>query len=163
MGGLLNGDGAENKLSNWLGYSPFSGPLHGDLQDPQTGEVFKQARSYAEPTNFTFFPQPGPFTVGGISEVFLQEFLALPQKPVQANTQVVSVPERPVDQGTWLALVGKNQTYLTPERGVYLQSKQQQAGSLVFYGQAPNQGIYTGTSGMNGGPDSIGMTGDNCN
>lgn len=159
---LLNGDGAENRISNWGGYAPFSGPLHGDLQNPQTVQVQKPARTYAEPTALTFFPNPGPFTVGGISEVFLQEFLASPQKPVIANTQVVSVPERPVDRGTWEALVASNQTYLTPQSGIYLQGKQQQAGSLVFYGQAPNQGIYTGTSNMNGGPDYIGMTGDNC-
>lgn len=143
-------------LSLLLEFTPFSGPLRNDLNNPQTVEIFKPAVSYPEPEHFTFFPKPGPFTVAGISEVFGLEFLASKQKPVIANTQIVSVPERPVDKGTFDALIAGNNAkqvnYNGPQSGVYLQNRSV-GTSKVTIGQAPTQGIYSGLQNIGTGDD----------
>ena len=89
-------------------------------------------------------------TVGGIYEVTGAEFLAVNQKPVINNNQIVSVPERPVDKGTWQAIVAGNQikniNYNGPQSGVYLQPRNI-GTSHVIYGAAPTSGVYTGDEG----------------
>lgn len=89
--------------------------------------------------------QMGPFTPAGVYEVNGQEFLQarLNWASVMSNAQIVSVPERPVDKGTFDAIGG------TQRSGIYNQNYQigttkQTAGS------APTTGIYTGYYSSNG-------------
>lgn len=79
----------------------------------------------------------GPFTSAGVYEVNGTEFLQDRWHWPFANTQIVSVPERPVDKGTFDAVGG------TMKTGIYLQ------GNVIgttkqFAGSAPTTGVYTG-------------------
>lgn len=89
--------------------------------------------------------QMGPYTPAGIYEVNGQEFLQarLDWSSVMANAQIVSVPERPVDKGTFDAYGGTQKT------GIYLQSNVVGTTKQVA-GSAPSTGIYTGFYGDNG-------------
>lgn len=87
----------------------------------------------------------GPFSPAGVYEVNGQEFLQarLNWASVMSNAQIVSVPERPVDKGTFVGFGG------TMKNGVYNQPLQTGTTKQVA-GSAPTTGIYTGFYGSNG-------------
>lgn len=85
----------------------------------------------------------GPFTPAGVSEVTHSEFLQDKWHWPSSNVQIVTVPERPVDEGTFNSYIG-NKGY----SGVYLQSNVTGTSKQVA-GQAPTSGIYTGFSSVN--------------
>lgn len=118
------------------GYEPQNITPQGAYSNPLSYYQFIPATTYANPEHFGYAGVPGPFTVAGLSEVTGTEFLQpLKQWPL-ANTQIVSVPARPVDKGTYDA-------YLQNSTGVYLQNAQ--TGIVHQYsGAAPTTGIYTG-------------------
>lgn len=130
-------------LSNLIEFVPVNNTPPGALNNPQTHEIFRPARQYAEPSNFTFYPPFGPFTVGGVHEISGRQFLAGYWQYQSNNNQIVSVPERPVDMGTFQAIVKSNLAYTQPTSGIYLQGRTRTNGHVVA-GEAPNQGIYTG-------------------
>lgn len=101
-------------------------------------EYYKQMPTvtWSTPSHFSMSPVNGPFTPAGVYEVTGAKFLQDKMYWGAANTQIVSAPERPVDKGTYDALL-QNST------GVYLQS--QWVGVAHQYaGKAPTTGIYTG-------------------
>lgn len=137
-------------MSNLIEFQPFD-MIPPTYVNDQTRQVFKQANVYAEPAHLTFFPKPGPYTEAGISEITGTEFLAAYNRMPIANDQIVTVPDRPVDEGTYRAIVARGQpingqaTYVQPNRGVYLQPLQQAVvNTNSVAGSAPTQGIYTG-------------------
>lgn len=133
-------------LSNLIEFQPFSMVPPGALGNPQTIEIFRASQPYAEPAHFTFYPPMGPFTAAGVSEVTGTEFIQGRVFYPVANAQIVSVPERPVDQGTFQAITANSKLqYTQPVRGVYNQPRQATVvNTTSVAGQAPTQGIYTG-------------------
>lgn len=109
------------------------------------------SRPYAEPAHFGY-ANPGSFIKAGIYEVTGQEFIQQRPAWMWANDQIVSVPERPVDKGTFRAVVAGSASglhYVQPDSGVYLQPNVI-GSSIPVAGTAPTQGIYTGL-GVNDG------------
>lgn len=138
-------------------YRPFSMVPPGALpaNSPMTQEDFRPAFSYNEspqPVHLAFYPPFGPFAKAGIYERNNFEFLAGFTPFPKANTQIVTVPERPVDFGTYEAVKARGGTaldYNQPPRGTSLQPRVITNMHAVA-GSAPNQGIYTGFGGGGG-------------
>jgi hypothetical protein len=144
-------------MSNLIEFQPFNMAPVGNFDNPMTGEIFRSSIPYAEPSHFAFYPAFGPFAVAGISEVTGTAFLARLQRIFTNNDQIVSVPERPVDMGTFQAIINRNQStagqsnYIQPNSGVYLQPRQATVVNTVSVaGIAPTIGVYTGYD-QNGG------------
>jgi hypothetical protein len=145
-------------LSLLLEWQPFNMTPPGAFNNPQTDETFRNPPPYAEPAHFTFYPgmdaRAPNNTRAGVWEINGKEFLAAaPVFPI-ANTEIVTVPERPVDKGTWMALTqgkyqyaGNNPVAIYPggypDRGVYNQPRNITSAHAVA-GAAPSAGIYTG-------------------
>lgn len=138
-------------LSNLIEYQPFNMTPPGALPNPLTQQEFRVADTYANPLHFYSYPPFGPFTSAGIYEVNGLEFIQQKWRWPQAGTMLVTVPERPVDQGTVNALPQRNtyQDYNQPSRGTYLQPRQT-TNSVSVAGNAPNQGVYTGFQSLPG-------------
>lgn len=137
-------------MSNLIEFQPFD-MVPPTYVNPQTKQNFLPSVPFAEPAHLTFFPAPGPFTVAGISEVTHTGFLAGFNPFPVANEQIVSVPERPVDQGTFRAITARSQpasgqpTYAQPSRGIYNQPAQAiVVNKTSVAGSAPVTGVYTG-------------------
>lgn len=131
-------------MSNLIEFQPFS-MIPPTYYNPQTQQGFRQANTYAEPKHLTFYPPFGPFTAAGVSEITRTEFLAGYNPMPRANAEIVSVPERPVDQGTYQAITQNKMQYNQPNRGVYLQPRTATVvNTTSVAGQAPNTGVYTG-------------------
>lgn len=119
-------------------YQPINNTPQGAFSNPLSYYEFRTARTYENPVSFSMSPVPGPFTPAGISETQLREFLQDKWHWPSANAQIVSTPERPVDQGTYNAILGN-----AGQSGVYLQSNV--IGTTKQYsGTTPTTGIYTG-------------------
>lgn len=142
-------------LSNLLEFEPFDMVPPGVVNNPQTFVEFRAAKPYASPEHFTFFAPKGPWSVGNYDTFSIYggrngQYLAGLQDYFDSNAQIVTVPDRPVDQGTYLALLQKPQpanggqpNYATPPRGTALQPRLALDGTVTS-GSAPTQGVYTG-------------------
>lgn len=116
------------------------GAVRNDLSDYEQ----RMSRVYMTPAEaYGNAWKMGPFTPAGISETEQREFLQDRWHWPATNVQIVTVPERPVDEGTFNAFIG-NSGY----SGVYLQGNVTGTTKQVA-GQAPTTGVYTGLGNFN--------------
>lgn len=127
-------------------------PTPNNIQPPgvydnsQTFQIFRPSIPYAEPQHFTDF-QFGPFALAEWDSVEGMQYIVPRQRFADANTQIVSVPEQPVDKGTFNALKAQGQSIGgVGGSGIALQNAATYPGT-VFAGQAPYSGVYTGIGG----------------
>jgi hypothetical protein len=126
------------------GFEPINITPNAALGNPLSNYEQRSSLTYASPERFSMAGLPGPFTPAGISETAMAEFLQDRWNWPSANTQFVTVPERPIDAGTYNALKGN-----AGKSGVYLQGMV--TGTVHQYaGSAPTTGIYTGYSSNEG-------------
>lgn len=133
-------------------YQPENITPQGAYSNPLSEWEYRTARTYNNPKEILSAAIPGPFTPAGISETKLAEFLQDRWHWPSANAQIVTIPDRPVDAGTYNAVLGN-----IGQSGIYLQNNvigttKQTSGS------APVTGIYTGYYGMSAEFEG----GDNC-
>lgn len=125
-------------------YQPVNNTPYGAVNNPLTNYEARQSRVYMSPAEaYGNAWKMGPFTPAGISETAQAEFLQDRWHWPTSNVQIVTVPERPVDQGTFNSFIG-NGGY----SGVYLQNNVIGTSKQVA-GQAPTQGVYTGLGNFN--------------
>jgi hypothetical protein len=126
------------QLDMLKGFKPENITPQGAFSNPLGLYQWRTADIYPNPENFSMAGIPGPFTPAGVSEVTRSEFLQDKWHWPRANGQMVTVPERPIDQGTYNAILGN-----AGQSGVYLQNNVI-GSSKSTSGSAPTTGIYTG-------------------
>lgn len=118
----------------------------GVFNNPQTVQGFRPSIPYAEPQHFTEYPA-GSFALAEWDSVEGMQYIVSRQRFSGSNTQIVSVPEQPVDKGTYEALQAQGPSVGSMRgSGVALQNVATNPGT-VFFGQAPYSGVYTGVGG----------------
>lgn len=136
-------------FSNFAGYSPVTISPGGDFRDIQTYVEYKPIGNmgrggYPVAEHYTMLPPPGLRTIAGVWEINNHEFIQSRDPWKIANNQIVTVPERPVDKGTFKQYQANNSQWVT-RSGVALQPINT-ISNIPAYGSAPTAGIYTGLS-----------------
>lgn len=127
-------------MSQLNGFEPHNITSHLALNGPQNTTIHYTMRvrnpEYPSPQSWYERP-PGSFAQAALSTthiLYLQDKWSWPL----ANAQIVTVPGRPIDKGTYSQFVA-----LGRGSGVYLQEHPIN-NTLAVASQAPTKGVYTG-------------------
>jgi hypothetical protein len=120
------------------------------VHNPLTNYEQRPSNTYASPQHLMGNEwQMGPFTPAGVWEVNGLEFLQGRFIWPSSNTQIVTVPDRPIDQGTYEEILAMSKPSRPSISAVYLQPRAIGTDKSVS-GSAPTTGIYTGYYGTGG-------------
>lgn len=135
-------------------YDPVNLTPQGATGNPLEFYVQQPSLTWATPEQIAGnYWQMGPWTPAGIYEVNGAEFLQqrLNWASIMSNSQIVTVPDQPVDAGTYEAYGGTMKTGVYNQPLFFLGTTKQVAGS------APTTGVYTGFYGNAGDYEGCGL------